>query len=115
MNVSRRNPGGAPSILNRRTPSSVLKTWRTSHRVMPGLIDSIFSRICLNQAAWSCMHKSELADCAGRKEAEPPTTMIETNKSTKSRRIIVCPPFAGNVSNLGLMDPTRLKIVDVSL
>jgi len=82
---------------------------------MPGLIDSIFSRICLNQAAWSCMHKSELADCAGRKEAEPPTTMIETNKSTKSRRIIVCPPFAGNVSNLGLMDPTRLKIVDVSL
>jgi len=60
------------------------------------------------------MHKSELADCAGRKEAEPPTTMIETNKSTKSR-IIVCPPFAGIVSNLGLMAPTRLKIVDVSL
>ena len=28
--------------------------------------------------------------------------MIETNKSTKSRRIIVCPPFAGIVSKLGL-------------
>jgi len=61
------------------------------------------------------MHKSELADCVGRKEAEPPTTMIETNKSTKSRRIIVCPPFAGIASNLGLMALTRLKIVDGSL
>jgi len=65
---------------------------------MPGFMVSIFSKTCVSQAAWSCLHGSELADCAGRKEAEPPTTMIETNKSTKSRRIIVCPPFAGNVA-----------------
>ena len=65
---------------------------------MPGFMVPIFPKTCVSQAAWSCLHGSELADCAGRKEAEPPTTMIETNKSTKSRRIIVCPPFAGNVA-----------------
>ena len=36
-----------------------------------------------------CAHGSGLADCVGRKEAEPPIAMIESNKTTKSRRIIV--------------------------
>jgi hypothetical protein len=68
---------------------------------MPGLMVSIFPKTCVNQVSWSCAHGSALADYAGRKEAEPPTTMIETNKSTNSRRVIGCPPFAGNVSISG--------------
>ena len=79
-----------PSILNVCRVPSVLKTCRRSHRVVPGFIVSILSKTCVSQAAWSCVHGSELADWIGRTKAEPPITMIENSKSTKNRRIIVC-------------------------
>jgi hypothetical protein len=60
---------------------------------MPGFIVSIFSKTCFSQAEWSCVHESGPAECAGRKEAEPPITPMENNKSTKS--LIVCPLSAG--------------------
>ena len=82
------------------SPPSVLKTLRRSPRVMPGLTESIFSKTCVNQTSWSCVHGSALADCVGRKEAEPPITMIESNTTTRRRRIIDCAP-SGQPLGLG--------------
>jgi hypothetical protein len=76
----------SPIVLNLgRGVPSVRRTFRRSHRVMPGLMASIFSETCFNQASWFCAQGAGFADCVGRNEAEPPITMMESNKRTKSR------------------------------
>jgi len=97
----RRNPVKA-SISGDGWPF-VLKTLSRSARVMPGLIESTRCRMPANQASWLCAFMSTAADCAGRKDADPPTAMTGSSENTKSRRVILFLLIAASVSDVASM------------